>query len=85
MSNPLCSEAASEWTKTDAAWPTFEDMLHRLHAEGIYLHPDQLAEFLLCHGLPVHLRYVPKHLQQKARQINQHYQGDMARLIEELD
>jgi len=85
MSQPLCSEASSVWTEPNTAWPTFEDILRRLHAEGIYLHPDQLAEFLLCHGLPVHPRYVPERLQQKARQINQHYQGDMARLVEELD
>jgi len=66
-------------------WPTFEEMLQRLHQTGIYIHPDQLAEFLLAHGLPVHLRYVPKHLQQKALQVNENYQGDMVRLVEEID
>ncbi|MGJ3252171.1 MAG: hypothetical protein ACFE0J_13745 [Elainellaceae cyanobacterium] len=65
-------------------WPTFEDMLHRLHAEGIYIHSEQLAEFLLAHGLPVDLRYVPPHLQSKAQHINNHYQGDVAALADEL-
>jgi hypothetical protein len=63
-------------------WPTFEEILHRLHQEGIYIHSEQLAEFLLTHGLPVHLQYVPSHLQEKARVINENYQGDMARLEE---
>jgi hypothetical protein len=66
-------------------WTSFEQMLQRLHHEGIYIHADQLAEFLLFHGLPVHPRYVPAHLRQKAEQINQNYQGDMAKLIEEQD
>lgn len=60
-------------------WPTFTDILKRLHDEGIYIHPEQLAEFLLYHGLPVDLKYVPTHLHTKAQQINQNYQGDMAR------
>ncbi|MGP1386163.1 MAG: hypothetical protein ACTS2F_21570 [Thainema sp.] len=59
-------------------WPTFTNILQRLHDEGIYIHHEQLAEFLLYHGLPVDLRYVPPHLQAKAQQINQNYQGDMA-------
>lgn len=61
-------------------WHTFEEILQRLHQQGVYVHPEQLAEFLLAHGLPVNLRYVPAHLQQKAIRVNDHYQGDMARL-----
>ncbi|MGA7937741.1 MAG: hypothetical protein WCA35_29605 [Kovacikia sp.] len=60
-------------------WHTFPEIVHRLHREGIYIHPDQLAEFLLRHGLPVDLDYVPNHLRQKAKVINDNYQGDMAR------
>ena len=71
--------------QTDECWPTFEEILQRLHAEKIYIHSEQLAEFLLAHGLPVHLRYVPPHLQLKAIQVNENYQGNMARLIEELE
>lgn len=66
-------------------WPTFEELLQRLHTQGIYIHSEQLAEFLLEHGLPVHLRYVPPHLRLKAIQVNENYQGDMACLIEELE
>lgn len=66
-------------------WPTFEEILHRLHQEGLYIHPHQLAEFFLAHGLPVDLRYVPTHLRQKATFINDHYRGDMACLAEESD
>ncbi|HEY9638011.1 MAG TPA: hypothetical protein V6D14_31755 [Coleofasciculaceae cyanobacterium] len=66
-------------------WPTFEEILQRLHAEGIYIHAEQLAEFLLAHGLPVHLRYVPEHLRHKAIKVNENYQGDMVRVIEELE
>ena len=69
----------------DEHWPTFEEILQRLHGEGIYIHPHQLAEFMLAHGLPVNLRYVPEHLLSKAIFVNEHYQGDMARLIEEPD
>lgn len=61
-------------------WDSFEEILDRLHREGIYIHSEQLAAFLLFHGLPVDLQHVPVHLQQKAMQINQHYQGEMARL-----
>ncbi len=63
-------------------WHTFEDILLRLHAEGIYIHADQLAEFYLAHGLPVDLSCVPDQLQEKARRINANYQGDMAHLEE---
>ncbi|MBW4522851.1 MAG: hypothetical protein KME16_24705 [Scytolyngbya sp. HA4215-MV1] len=61
-------------------WHSFEAILQRLHQEGIYLHPDQLASFFLMHGLPVDLRYVPAHLQLRARSINENYQGNMARM-----
>ncbi|OLP15484.1 hypothetical protein BST81_26040 [Leptolyngbya sp. 'hensonii'] len=66
-------------------WPTFWEILQRLHREGIYLHPEQLAEFMLCHGLPVDLRYVPPHLQQKAQALNANYRGDMAKLSQTID
>lgn len=65
---------------TVEAWPTFEQVLYRLHAEGIWLSPQQLATFYLYHGLPVDLCYVPPHLQALATRINDNYQGDMARL-----
>ncbi|MBF2025857.1 MAG: hypothetical protein IGS48_03705 [Oscillatoriales cyanobacterium C42_A2020_001] len=63
----------------DQHWPTFEEILRRLHQEGIYLHPHQLATFFVWHGLPVDLRYVPAGLQQRAAKINDNYLGDMAR------
>lgn len=69
----------------DEHWPTFEEILHRLHGAGIYIHPDQLAEFMLAHGLPVSLCYVPAHLREKAIKVNKNYQGDMARPREEPD
>jgi hypothetical protein len=61
-------------------WQTFPEMLQGLHRAGILLAPEQLAAYLLEHGLPVDLHYVPAHLQEKACLINKHYQGDMARL-----
>jgi hypothetical protein len=64
-------------------WHSFEEILRRLHQEGIYIHADQLAEFFLAHGLPVDLRYVPAHLQQKAKLVNENYQGDMAQAVDE--
>lgn len=67
------------------SWPTFWEILQRLHQEGILIHAEQLAEFFLRHGLPVDLRYVPAHLQQKARLLNANYQGDMARLNDTID
>ncbi len=87
MSNPSSSTVAVvPFHSIDGQnWPTFEDMLYQLHQEGIYLHPHQLAGFLLQHGLPVNLEYVPTHLQQKAIEINSNYQGDMARLEERDD
>lgn len=63
-------------------WPTFKEILKRLHSEGIYIHSDQLAEFLLFHGLPVDLCFVPPHLQEKAKLINHNYGGDMAKLAD---
>ncbi|MEW6496157.1 MAG: hypothetical protein AB1589_27105 [Cyanobacteriota bacterium] len=81
----LCSRQLSSKLKIDERWPTFEEMLQNLHAKGIYIHPDQLAEFLLAHGLPVHLRYVPVHLRSKAIRVNENYQGDMVKIVEELD
>lgn len=72
-------------SQTDDCWPTFEEMLQSLHSQGIYVHPEQLAEFLLAHGLPVHLRYVPGHLRRKALEVNQNYQGDLVQVIEELE
>ncbi|MBW4648009.1 MAG: hypothetical protein KME06_04815 [Kastovskya adunca ATA6-11-RM4] len=66
-------------------WHSFEEIVQRLHGEGIYIHPEQLAEFYLAHGLPVHLRYVPNHLKAKAAKLNENYQGDMAALTEEED
>ncbi|MGI0488724.1 hypothetical protein ACN4EK_25220 [Pantanalinema rosaneae CENA516] len=66
--------------REQAAWHSFPQILQRLHQEKILIHPDQLAEFMLMHGLPVDLQYVPPHLQQKAQQINTHYQGDLARV-----
>lgn len=61
-------------------WHSFADILRRLHQERIYIHPEQLAEFFLRHGLPVDPAYVPPHLQETAERINRNYQGDMARL-----
>jgi hypothetical protein len=61
-------------------WYSFEEILDRLHAEGIYLHPEQLAEFLVLHGLPVDLCHVSDRLRPKAERINRHYLGDMAQL-----
>lgn len=61
-------------------WQTFSELLLQLHREGIYIHPHQLAEFLLRHGLPVDLCYVPPRLKQTATTLNALYQGDMARL-----
>ncbi len=75
----------SSQLQTTQRWQTFEEILQRLHKQGIYIHSEQLAEFMLRHGLPVHLRYVPTHLRSKAIQVNQNYQGDMVRQIEELE
>jgi hypothetical protein len=63
-------------------WSSFEEILERLHQGGIYIHSEQLAAFLLMHGLPVDLCYVDDRLRPQAEQINRHYQGDMARLEE---
>jgi hypothetical protein len=90
MPSNLCPSGAAHPSQTsemqpEVRWHTFEEILDRLHAQGIYIHAEQLAEFLLLHGLPVHLRYVPSRLHQKAHQVNQYYQGDMARLVEEFE
>ena len=61
-------------------WSSFEEILERLHRDGVYLHAEQLATFLLMHGLPVDLCYVSDRLRPKAELINRHYQGNMARL-----
>lgn len=63
---------------TKEKWPTFNQILQGLHAEGIYIHAEQLAEFFIAHGLPVDLRYVPARLKEKAIFINENYQGEMA-------
>lgn len=75
----------STQAQQNQGWHYFAEILRRLHTEGLYIHPDQLAEFMLAHGLPVDLRYVPKHLLSKAIAINNNYQGDMATVIEELE
>ncbi len=75
----------SSQRQTDQHWPTFEGILQGLHSQGIYIHPEQLAEFLLAHGLPVHLRYVPAHLRARAMKVNENYRGDMVCLVEELE
>lgn len=67
----------------DEEWRSFEEILKKLHREGLYIHPEQLAEFLLAHGIPVPIRYVPQHLQEKAKSVNENYKGDMAKLVEE--
>lgn len=85
LSIALNDTQSSSQPKADKGWLTFEEILQRLHRHGIYIHSEQLAEFLLAHGLPVHLRYVPAHLRLKAMEVNKNYQGDMVRLIEELE
>ena len=72
-------------SKSEGHWPTFAEILYRLHKEGFYIRVDQLAEFMLRHGLPVDLEYVPPHLQEKARALNANYQGDSAQLSEQPD
>jgi hypothetical protein len=85
LSIALNNMQLSSQLNTTQRWQTFEEILQRLHKQGIYIHSEQLAEFMLRHGLPVHLRYVPTHLRSKAIQVNQNYQGDMVRQIEELE
>lgn len=85
LSTALNSIQLSSLSPTDERWPTFEEILQALHKQGIYVHSEQLAEFLLAHGLPVHLRYVPNHLRHKALEVNQNYQGDLVKVIEELE
>lgn len=83
LSIALGSMESSSKSQDNERWPNFEDILQCLHSEGIFIHPEQLAEFLLAHGLPVHLRYVPAHLRHKAIEVNENYQGDMVRVVEE--
>lgn len=85
LSIALDSMKLSYQLQANEHWPTFEDILKNLHAQGIYIHSEQLAEFMLAHGLPVHLRYVPAHLRSKAIEVNQNYEGDMVRVIEEIE
>jgi hypothetical protein len=85
LSTALNSMQLSSQLQTNERWPTFEEILQRLHKQGIYIHSEQLAEFLLVHGLPVHLRYVPAHLRTQSVQVNENYRGDMVRSIEELE
>lgn len=73
-------EQWSSQSVEEQRWQTFEEILKRLHQEGVYLHPHQLATFFVWHGLPVDLQYVPMDLKQRASQINDNYLGDMARL-----
>jgi hypothetical protein len=61
-------------------WSSFEEILERLHQSGIFIHAEQLAKFLLMHGLPVDLCYVGDGDRPQAEQVNRHYNGDMARL-----
>lgn len=70
----------SERKRSPHEWHTFQDILQRLHNEGVYIHAEQLAEFMLVHGLPVPPSYVPDRLKEKAQFINEHYRGDLARL-----
>lgn len=69
-----------EVSKSNSQWSTLGAILYRLHLEGIYIRIDQLAEFMLLHGLPVDLEYVPKRLQEKAKVMNANYQGDLAQV-----
>lgn len=80
LPTPLSSQP-----RTDQRWHTFTEILQRLHREGIYINSEQLAEFMMAHGLPVDLCYVPEHLHSKAIQINQNYQGDMVSLTEQSE
>lgn len=75
----------SKNSKPESHWPTFTEILYNLHQEKLYIRAEQLAEFMLMHGLPVDLKYVPPHLQEKAKQLNANYQGNMARLREQPD
>ena len=75
----------SKNSKPESSWPTFAEILYHLHQERLYICAEQLAEFMLLHGLPVDLQYVPPHLQEKAKQLNANYQGNMAQLTEQPD
>ncbi|MBD1999492.1 hypothetical protein H6G00_23245 [Leptolyngbya sp. FACHB-541] len=85
ISSSTLSCVPSSTQTQESTWQTFEGILQRLHQEGIYIDAEQLAVFFLSHGLPVHLRYVPDRLKQRAIAINQNYQGDMAQLVDEVE
>ncbi len=71
----------NEGSKSNSHWSTLGEILYRLHKGGIYIRVDQLVEFMLLHGLPVDLQYVPKRLQEKAKVVNANYQGDLAQVL----
>ncbi len=75
----------SRCSKSNSHWSTLGEILYRLHQEGIYIRVDQLVEFMLLHGLPVDLQYVPKRLQEKAKAMNANYQGDLAQVSQQPD
>jgi hypothetical protein len=68
------------YSKSNSHWSTLAEIVYCLHLEGIYIRVEQLAEFMLLHGLPVDLQYVPKRLQEKAKAINANYQGEGAQV-----
>lgn len=85
MQENFTAHKSDKQTKLDLPWPTFAEILYNLHKEGFYICAEQLAEFMLLHGLPVDLQYVPLNLQEKAKILNSNYQGDMVRLSEKPD
>lgn len=74
------TDKPNEVSKPNSHWSTLAEIVYRLHLEGIYIRVEQLAEFMLLHGLPVDLQYVPKRLQEKAKAINASYQGEGAQV-----
>ena len=85
MKNDLFTDPEQAAIKSLMRWHTFAEIVLRLHKQGIYIHPHQLVEFFLWHGLPVDLCHVPPRLRKKAETVNEHYEGDMARLEETQD
>ncbi len=85
MQNDLSNDLEDPALEAMIRWHTFAEIVLGLHKEGIYIHPHQLAEFLLGHGLPVDLCHVPPRLKHKAETVNARYQGDMARLEDTKD
>ncbi len=67
-------------SKSNLHMSTLSEILYRLHLEGIYIRLDQLVEFMLLHGLPVDLEFVPERLQEKAKAMNTNYQGERAQV-----